>query len=104
MVTRIVWHPDGFLNELHAILGEKLEESAEVVRDAAKEICPVRTGKLQNSIEENTDKDELVATVGSDVEYAPYVELGTRKMPPKAFLRGGLIQSITFIKAIFSKQ
>lgn len=56
------------------------------VEKYAKALCPVGTvestgkkgyrgGTLRNSITHQIDKDTL--TVGSNVEYAPYVELGT---------------------------
>lgn len=42
----------------------------------------VDTGNLRNSITHMVDKEELVAYVGTDVEYAAYVELGTGKYYP----------------------
>ena len=41
----------------------------------AKALCPVDTGNLRNSITHQVD-DNMVS-IGSQVEYAPYVELGT---------------------------
>ena len=41
----------------------------------AKEKCPVDTGNLRNSITHIVKDD--VAYIGTNVEYAPYVELGT---------------------------
>lgn len=51
----------------------------------AKEKCPVDTGRLRNSIS-NTVKGDT-AYIGTNVFYAPYVELGTSKMPAQPFLR-----------------
>ncbi len=42
----------------------------------AKKETPVDTGRLRNSISHATDDE--AAYVGSNVEYAPYVELGAR--------------------------
>ena len=42
----------------------------------AKNETPVDTGRLRNSINHATDDD--AAYIGTNVEYAPYVELGTR--------------------------
>ena len=46
----------------------------------AKRLCPVKTGNLRNSItHQQLDEDtEIVAT---NVEYAPYVELGHHQEP-----------------------
>lgn len=47
----------------------------------------VRTGRLRNSITHKYVGDEKAVYVGTNVEYAPYVELGTRKMHERPFLR-----------------
>ena len=52
----------------------------------AKKLCPVDTGNLRNSIT-HQQMDENTEVIGTNVEYAPYVELGTSKMAAKPFLR-----------------
>ena len=52
----------------------------------AKEICPVRTGRLRGSIG-HAKKNPTTEQVGTDVEYAPYVELGTRYQKAQPYLR-----------------
>ena len=47
----------------------------------------VRTGRLRNSISYGVDTDEPAVYIGSNVEYAPYVELGTSKMMARPFLK-----------------
>lgn len=42
----------------------------------AKKETPVDTGRLRNSISHATDEE--AAYIGTNVEYAPYVELGAR--------------------------
>lgn len=42
----------------------------------AKKITPVDTSRLRNSISHATDDE--AAYIGTNVEYAPYVELGAR--------------------------
>lgn len=59
-----------------------------VTRDARK-FAPVDTGRLRASInpEIRVMSGDLVGVVGSNVEYAPHVELGTRPhWPPLAAL------------------
>lgn len=62
----------------------------------AKKLCPVGTpestgipgyigGTLRNSISHATDKDS--AYIGTNVEYAPYVELGTSRMKARPYLK-----------------
>ena len=43
----------------------------------AKKATPVDTGRLRNSISHSVDGE--TAYIGSNVEYAPYVELGTSR-------------------------
>ena len=45
----------------------------------AKEECPVDTGRLRNSISSKVIEDEKAVYIGTNVEYAPYVEYGTGK-------------------------
>ncbi|OEH86251.1 hypothetical protein BHU72_12005 [Desulfuribacillus stibiiarsenatis] len=47
---------------------------------------PVDTGNLRSSIDFVTNQNEKSVTVGTNVEYAPYVEKGTRKQRGQAFL------------------
>jgi len=52
-----------------------------LVQGAAKRKAPVDTGRLRASItpEVQTRADGVVGIVGSNVKYAPFVELGTRR-------------------------
>ena len=52
----------------------------------AKKLCPVDTGRLRNSIT-HQQMSESVEVIGTNVEYAPYVCLGTHKMAPRPVLR-----------------
>ena len=52
----------------------------------AKKACPVDTGRLRNSIT-HQQYSENTEVIGTNVEYAPYVELGTYKMAARPFLR-----------------
>lgn len=51
----------------------------------AKEECPVDTGNLRNSI--TNAVDDKSAYVGTNVEYAPYVELGTSRAKAQPFIK-----------------
>lgn len=53
----------------------------------AKAICPVDTGRLRNSITNAIDIEANAVYIGTNVEYGPDVELGTRKMHPHPYLR-----------------
>ncbi len=72
--------------------GKLLARKAVQVEGAAKRLCPVDTGRLRSSISHElaVDGRGLVAFIGTNVEYAIYVELGTRFQPAQPYLRPAL--------------
>lgn len=52
----------------------------------AYDLAPKDTGRLANSIT-HQQLDESTEVIGTNVEYAPFQELGTRKMKAHPFLR-----------------
>ena len=51
----------------------------------AKKATPVDTGRLRNSISHAVDGE--AAYIGTNVEYAPYLELGTKKIAAHHYLK-----------------
>jgi HK97 gp10 family phage protein len=78
-------HLDGPIAELLERLG------SEIVEDA-KDLAPVDTGHLRESIGHTVTGEgfESTLTVEASADYAGYVELGTRYMAPQPFLRPAL--------------
>ena len=66
-----------------------LEAIGQEAEGYAKEDCPVDTGKLRNSIAHDVDEGEMAAYIGTNVEYAIYVEYGdyNHKVGKNHFLR-----------------
>lgn len=62
------------------------------VETAAKRLCPVDTGRLRSSITHELGQDGggLFALIGTNVEYALFIELGTSRMGAQPFLRPAL--------------
>ena len=56
-------------------LDEVLNKACILVENDAKKKCPVDKGQLRNSITHEVEGTE--AAVGTNTEYAPYVEIGT---------------------------
>ena len=73
------------LEEMGSKLEAALEEIGLVAEGYAKRLCPVDTGNLRNSITHTRDKS--AAYIGTNVEYAPYVEMGTSRTRAQPFLR-----------------
>lgn len=55
--------------------------------DYAKLKCPVDTGNLRNSITFSASVEEKVVYLGTNVEYAPYVEMGTSRSKAQPFIK-----------------
>ena len=53
----------------------------------AKLKAPVDTGRLRNSITHSLAPEEEAVYIGTNVEYAPYVEFGTRRTKAQPFLK-----------------
>lgn len=53
-----------------------------LIESTAKELAPVDTGRLRSSI----NYDRQAGTVGTNVTYAPYMELGTHRTRARPFL------------------
>lgn len=96
-----IHHDTSQLNTLGAALTKKGvlvgAKAAQVVRRSAAELeatskgfCPVDTGFLRGSIGTTITggalSTEITAVVGPTASYAPYVEWGTSRMAPAAFM------------------
>lgn len=54
-----------------------LERCGQQAEGYAKDLAPVDTGALRNSISHKVDPSEPAAYIGTNQNYAPYVEFGT---------------------------
>jgi len=70
-------HTDDVLSAARQHLTKCLVQSAVVVERRAKQLCPRRTGRLVRSITHELPS-ETKAVIGTNVEYGPVVELGSR--------------------------
>lgn len=74
-------------------LERKIESRMDVVEQLAKQFVPVDTGDLMLSI--HWKKTDWGWIVGSKLDYASFVELGTRKMPAQPYLRPAAKQAFS---------
>ena len=95
-------HTEEALKALAAAKRQALEEMGLVAERYAAEKCPVDTGRLRASISHQV-QDEDSVVIGSNVEYAPYVELGTSRTKAQPYLRPAVSQHADEYKAIVQK-
>ena len=81
-------YSDLTLEQFNAAVQRGLEACGMVAETYAKQGCPVDTGRLRNSIAHAVNEEEKAAYIGTNVEYAPYQEMGTANgVTAKHFLK-----------------
>lgn len=78
-------HTEEVLDGIGQAKARALEKIGLVAEGYAKRLCPVDTGNLRNSITHGTDDE--AAYIGTNVEYAVYVEMGTVNTPAQPYLK-----------------
>lgn len=77
-------HSDEVRRAFQDATDRALEKIGLTAEGYAKKLAPVDTGRLRNSISHAVDSND--AYIGTNVEYAAYVELGTRKSRAQPYL------------------
>ena len=95
------WKGDKFLKALKSGTEKALRTGALIVEGDAVLRAPVDTGNLRASITHRVDGDEAI--IGTNVEYAPYLEFGTSKQSPQPYLRPALDENKSQVRNIMGK-
>lgn len=72
---------------IDSAIGAALEEIGLLAEGYAEGKCPVDTGNLRGSITHEVDAGGNAVYIGTNVDYAPHVELGTSRQKAQPFLR-----------------
>lgn len=70
----------------NAAIARALEAMGLQAEGYAKMLAPVDTGRLRNSLTHDARPGEEAVYIGTNVEYAPYVEYGTRRSRAQPYL------------------
>lgn len=92
------------LSELQMKEAKALEMIGIKAEGYAKALCPVDTGNLRNSITHQVDLSVDGVYIGTNVEYGPYVELGTVKMKKRPYLRPAIDNHMAEYKHIVENE
>ena len=87
--STLVWKGNSAIIGFDKARLKALTESAIVVQNAAVKNAPKDTGALKASITRAVDNNN--AFVGSPLEYAPYLEFGTRRQKAQPYLIPALL-------------
>ena len=101
------WHGEEFKRQIADEMAKNMEAAAIHLKGEIKQSLAVGnidssspseagdpprrvTGRLSGSIAHEVDRVRLIARVGTNVLYGKFLELGTRKMAARPFIRPGL--------------
>lgn len=89
MEVRVEDHTEEVIERTNAAIAVALEAIGLQAEGYVKLLCPVDTGRLRNSITHAPEGDKA-EIIGTNVEYAPYVEYGTTRTKPSHFMKDGV--------------
>lgn len=91
---------------LSKAMASALEEVGLLAERYAKKGCPVCTGRLRNSITHTLDMHGASGDVyiGTNVEYAKPVEMGTSRQKPHPYLRPAATQHMDEYRATIKRR
>lgn len=101
--VQITDHSAEVLAAMHKQVMLGLEACGQEAEGYAKDECPVDTGRLRNSISHKVVDSEQAAYIGTNVEYAPYVEFNDKAKHPSGkahFLRDAAVTHSDKYKSI----
>ena len=91
------------IDGIDSAIGVALEEIGLLAENYAAEKCPVDTGNLRGSITYEVDAGGNAVYIGTNVEYAPCVELGTSRQKAQPFLRPAASEHGTQYRQVLRK-
>lgn len=84
-------------------MARALEEIGLAAERFAKSETPVDTGRLRNSITHAISTDEKAVYIGTNVEYAPYIEMGVAGRKGHQMLQHAATNHVDYYRAIIRK-
>jgi len=104
-VSKVLWYGVRLVQKINAENKKIILKACLLVERDAKILCPVDTGRLRSSI--THEVEGTTGRVGSNVEYARAVELGSEdpayKRAPQPYLRPALHKNEKKILELFKK-
>ena len=102
MNIKITDHSEDVKAELNRKIALALSKVGFRAEDHAKALAPFDTGRLRASLTHLVDDRSV--TIGTNVEYGKYQELGTSKMEAQPFLWPAIVNNIDEYKDILRSE
>jgi len=83
---------------LHGHVHRQLESWATEVKESAKQLAPMKTGRLRSSIYAKVH--EWVAQFGAEASYALFVEFGTHYMQARPYLYPAIQEHLSKLEQV----
>jgi len=95
------WYGAKVISKINGENKKIIKKACLMVERDAKKLCAVDTGRLRSSI--TYEIEGTTGKVGTNVDYAKYIEFGTEKMSPQPYLRPALHKNEKAILQLFKK-
>jgi HK97 gp10 family phage protein len=99
----LLWRGEQVAAEIRRRARAALEEAGRQLLALAKELCPVDTGVLRDSLQVVVDARTMRVVLRTDVWYAHFVEFGTIYRPANMFMRIALAEMEPRFRAIIQQ-
>ena len=104
MAVTVRDNSEACISALRDAVAAGLESGGSVAVDAARSMVPVDTGRLRDSMRHEVGEEgtTLMLVVSANTDYAAYVELGTRTMHARPYLKPAVMNNANAIVAEIS--
>lgn len=107
MSARLEWYGDRVKKSFHAAALNSAQKLLLIAEGEAKKKCPIDTGRLRASITHavtDVKEDVIVGQIGTNVDYAAFVEFGTSKTRPHPYIRPGIDKAKSKMDEVFQSE
>ena len=87
MAGFVSWTPQPLLDLVNRHIDNRMNEAGRRMVARARQLAPVRSGNLRNSIGYTYRQSDRELTLHADATYAIFVEFGTYRQPAQPYLR-----------------
>lgn len=103
LTVKLIDNSEAVLNALDSQIEAGLTAVGMTAESHAKDLAPVDTGRLRNSLTHQVEMSEKAVYVGTNVEYAQFVENGTQRMKARPYLRPAVVNHVDEYKSLIEQ-